>query len=135
MGEPEMVARRLVLVVEDDYDLRELEATCLESADYRVATAREGREALEKVAKEMPEVIFLDMRMPGMDGWAFAREFRARYKHGARIVVVTAAANGPTRASEVGAEGFLGKPFEVADLLEVAARQVAANRTARVPTS
>jgi urea transport system substrate-binding protein len=131
-----MGARRLILVVEDDDDLRELEATCLEGANYRVATAREGREALDKVAVEMPDVIFLDMRMPGMDGWAFTREFRSRYNHDAPIVVVTAAANGPTRATEVGAEGFLGKPFEVSELLEAAAHPPPpSNRTTRAPPS
>src|SRR5579859_3005734 len=98
-----MTARRLILIVEDDDDLRELEAACLEGANYRVVTAREGREALERVAAEMPNVIFLDMRMPGMDGWAFAREFRSRHNHNAAIIVVTAAANGPMRAIEVGA--------------------------------
>src|SRR4051794_8929091 len=70
--------RGLVLLIEDDDDLREAEVDILEGAGFRVVAARDGREALELVAREMPMVIFLDMRMPGMDGWTFAREFRAR---------------------------------------------------------
>jgi urea transport system substrate-binding protein len=130
-----MVARRLVLVVEDEDDLRELEATCLEGADYRVVTARDGRDALDKVAIEMPDVILLDMKMPGMDGWAFAREFRSRYDCDAPIVVVTAAANALTRANEVGADGFLGKPFEISELLEAAAHPAALRGSTRLPSS
>src|SRR5437762_6848437 len=102
----------LVLLVEDDDDLREVEAGLLERAGYRVVTAREGREALDLVDEEMPGVIFLDMKLPGMDGWAFAREFRARHDHQARIVVITAASNARRRAEEIAADGVLGKPFD-----------------------
>jgi CheY-like chemotaxis protein len=110
----------LILLVEDDDDLREVEVGILERAGFRVAAAREGGEALELVAREMPRVIFLDMRMPGMDGWAFAREFRARHDHGAPIVVITAAASAEKRAEEISADGALGKPFEARDFIKVA---------------
>jgi chemosensory pili system protein ChpA (sensor histidine kinase/response regulator) len=108
---------QLVMLVEDDDDLRDLEAMLLERAGYRVVTAREGEEALDRVAQEMPAMIFLDMRMPGMDGWTFAREFRARHDHGAPLVVVTAESNARTRAEEIRADGFLGKPFAAHELM------------------
>ena len=117
---------RPVMLIEDDDDLRELEAMLLERAGFRVVTAREGQEALERVAQEMPAVIFLDMRMPGMDGWAFAREFRALHDHSAPIVVITAAASADKRAEEITADGFLGKPFGAADLMTVARRYLSA---------
>jgi CheY-like chemotaxis protein len=110
----------LVLLVEDDDDLREVEVNILEEAGFRVASAREGREALEVVAREMPRVIFLDMRMPGMDGWAFAREFRALHNHQAPIVVPTAAPNANRRAEEIAADGVLRKPFEARKFIELA---------------
>lgn len=110
----------LILLIEDDDDLREVEVGILERAGFRVVSAREGGEALELVAREMPKVIFLDMRMPGMDGWAFAREFHARHDHGAPIVVVTAAASAEKRAEEISADGALGKPFEARDFIKVA---------------
>jgi CheY-like chemotaxis protein len=118
------VGTRLVLLVEDDDDLREVEAGILERAGYRVVTAREGYEALAAVATEMPGVIFLDMKMPGMDGWAFAREFRARHDHQAAIVVITAAASAERRAEEVSADGVLGKPFDATDFIRVAQRHL-----------
>lgn len=110
----------LILLVEDDDDLREVEMGILVRAGFRVAAAREGREALELCAREIPRLIFLDMRMPGMDGWAFAREFRARHDHSAPIVVITAEASAERRAEEIAAEGALGKPFVARDFIKVA---------------
>jgi two-component system, chemotaxis family, chemotaxis protein CheY len=123
-------AGELVLLVEDDDDLRELEATILARAGYRVMTAREGGEALDRVAVEMPRVIFLDMRMPGMDGWTFAREFRARHDHATPLVVVTAEACARTRAEEIGADGVLGKPFDATALMRAAQEHVGAEAAA-----
>lgn len=108
---------RAVLVVEDDIDLRGMVQLLLEGAGYRVLTAGEGGEALQKIAQEMPGLIVLDMKMPGMDGWEFAREFRARYDRRAPIVVLTAAEDARKRAEEIGAEDYLGKPFEIDELL------------------
>lgn len=106
-----------ILVVEDDPDLLALEEMILADAGYRVRTACDGRAALAHVAHEMPALVLLDMRMPGMNGWDFAREFRARYGRAAPIVVITAAENARARAEEIGAEGWLAKPFELDDVL------------------
>ena len=111
-----------VLVVEDDADLVALMELVLSDAGYRVRTAPEGTAALARVGEEMPGLILLDMRMPGMNGWEFAREFRARYGRAAPIVVVTAAENARARAAEVEADGWLSKPFEIDDVLRMVAR-------------
>ncbi len=113
-----------VLVVEDDGDLLGLVEMLLQDAGYRVRTASDGVQALERVSEEMPGLIFLDMRMPRMNGWEFAREFRARHGRACPIVVVTAAENAQLRAAEVEAEGWLAKPFELDDVLRMAARFV-----------
>lgn len=116
--------RKAVLVVDDDVDLLGMVAILLEEAGYRVITAGEGQEALQKVAQEMPGMILLDMKMPGMNGWQFAREFRARHNHRAPIVVLTAAEDARKRAEEIGAEGYLGKPFDIADVIRIVDRHV-----------
>jgi DNA-binding response OmpR family regulator len=113
-----------VLVVEDDLDLLGMLELVLEEMGYRVMTAREGGEALAKIAQEMPGVIFLDMKMPGMDGWEFAREFRAGYNRRAPIVVLTAAEDAHQHAEEIGAEDYLGKPFDIEDLLKKVERHM-----------
>jgi DNA-binding response OmpR family regulator len=116
------VSRDGVLVVEDDPDLLALMELVLSQAGHRVRTAPEGAAALARVAEELPGLIFLDMRMPGMNGWEFAREFRARHGRACPIVVVTAAENARERAEEIGADGWLAKPFDLDDVLQVAER-------------
>ena len=113
-----------VLVVEDDPDLVDLMAVILQDAGYRVATATDGLAALARVEAEMPSLILLDMRMPRMNGWEFAGEFRARWDRSCPIVVVTAAENARLRAEEIGADGWLEKPFELEDVIRVVERHL-----------
>ncbi len=114
--------RAPVLVVEDDPDLAGLLQMILADEGYAVETAANGAEALRNVAVRMPAVILLDMRMPVMNGWEFARAFAARYGHAAPIVVVTAAEDARARAEEIGADAWLAKPFDVDDVLRTVAR-------------
>lgn len=118
------MSRRGVLVVEDDPDLLALMELVLAQAGHRVRTAAEGTAALARAAEELPGLIFLDMRMPGMNGWDFAREFRARHGPACPIVVVTAAENARERAEEIGADDWLAKPFDLDDVLRVAERHL-----------
>ncbi len=106
-----------ILIVEDDPDLLDMMEIVLESAAYPVNRALNGQEALELTRSRMPGLILLDMKMPVMDGWEFASHFRQEFDASAPIVVVTAAADARLRAQEIGAQGFLAKPFEIDDLL------------------
>lgn len=116
---------RGVLVVEDDPDLLALVEMILRDAGHEVAVAADGAQALERVAARMPGVILLDMRMPVMNGWEFAREFRARHGRAAPIVVVTAAEDARARAQEIGADAWMEKPFDLDDVVRMVARFVA----------
>jgi len=58
-----------ILLVDDDPDVRIAVGTVLQSHDYRVVTARDGQEALEKLAQERPDLMILDLLMPRMDGF------------------------------------------------------------------
>lgn len=113
-----------VLVVDDDPDLRELVAEALEARGYLVERADNGIEALDRVAERLPQLILLDMRMPLMDGWAFARALHDKYGRTIPIVVVTAAEDSKLRAAEIGADADLGKPFQLSRLFEVVQRTV-----------
>jgi CheY-like chemotaxis protein len=117
-----MSRRSHILVVEDDPDMSEVIVWALRQAHYETVAAVNGRKALESVAAGMPALILLDMMMPVMDGWQFARELRARYEHPAPIIVVTAAEQAEHRAREIGADDCLSKPFELRDLLQAVAR-------------
>jgi len=113
----------LVLVVDDDPDILEAICDILGAEGYRVARARHGLEALERVEAERPALILLDLMMPVMDGVAFASALRRRGTLGSVPVVVISADSNPDRAVAVGARGFLAKPFDIDALLA----QVAAN--------
>ncbi len=119
-----MTGRRDVLVVEDDQDLVSLLEMVLLDAGHAVRTAADGLEALERVEEAMPGLILLDMRMPRMNGWEFTREFRARHDRACPIVVVTAAENAAARAREIGADGWLAKPFDLDDVLRAVERHL-----------
>ena len=122
VGEAGAVAAEHVLVVEDQRDIRDFVAYVLETEGYRVSTADNGLVALEHVAREHVDVVLLDMRMPVMDGWAFAQAYRERPGPHAPIVVLTAAQDAAKRAAQIQADDYLGKPFELDDLLNVVAR-------------
>jgi CheY-like chemotaxis protein len=106
-----------ILVVDDDRAIRQTLADILETEGYSVVQAANGAEALIQIGESLPRLILLDMRMPVMDGWQFARALK---RHGLRfpIIVITAAQNARQWAQEVEAQDFLAKPFELDDLVE-----------------
>lgn len=107
-----------VLVVEDDPDLAALEAELLEEHGHCVEVANNGREALAAVERAAPDLILLDMKMPVMSGREFVDEYRRAQPSPAPIVVVTAADDAQVRAAEVGASGWIAKPFDPDVLVE-----------------
>jgi CheY-like chemotaxis protein len=115
-----------VLIVDDDADMLEVMELVLRDAGYPTRSALNGRLALDAVANGMPRLILLDMLMPVMNGWQFAREFRARYGDEVPIVVATAAEHVRARSDGLDASDVLPKSFEVADLLRIVARHVPA---------
>ncbi len=115
---------KTVLVIDDEPDILELVGMVLQDEGYRVETAGHGLEALEIISSRMPDLILLDMKMPVMDGPAFAREFHARYDGGVPIVVITAAADALNQARDIGADDSVGKPFELDQLAKVVKRHL-----------
>lgn len=110
--------RPLVLVVDDDPDILEAISDILLVDGYRVAQARHGGEALERFAEERPTLVLLDLMMPVMDGVAFAQVLRSRRTRDARVPILVISADGtPERVAQVGAAGFLPKPFDIDALL------------------
>ena len=112
-----------ILVVDDDYAIRMAVSEILQFEGYSVATAANGAEALAAIERLKPSLVLLDMRMPVLDGWGFARALRER---GVQVptVIMTAAHDAAVWASEIGADGYLPKPFQIQELLDVVARHV-----------
>jgi CheY-like chemotaxis protein len=122
VGVPEPTRKGPILVVDDDPGIREFVELTLSDEGYEVKTAWHGAAALELAERFRPLVILLDMRMPVMDGWEFARQYRERPGPHAPIVVVTAARDAIARAAQIAADGVLPKPFRLQQLLDVVDR-------------
>ena len=116
---------RPVLVVDDDVAIRRVVAAALADEGYAVVQAADGNAALAAVRAAPPCLILLDLRMPGMDGWEFARRYRALPPPPgppAPLVCVTAAVDAAAWGAQVGAAATVGKPFDLDDLVAVVAR-------------
>ena len=103
----------LVLMVDDFQDNREMYAAYLRYAGFVVEEAVTGSEALEKAFATRPDVIVMDLSLPGMDGWEATRRLKAdsRTKHIPIVVVSGHALEGSVRgAREAGCDAFLKKP-------------------------
>ncbi len=107
----------LVLVVDDDPDILEAICDILGTESYRVARARNGLEALERVDAERPDVILLDLMMPVMDGVTFAQALRQRPAASDVPILIISADGNLQRAASVNARGYLAKPFDIDALL------------------
>lgn len=105
-------------MIEDELDIRRLIAYALGDEGYQVDEAPDGQTALELVGRQHPDIIILDMKMPGMDGWEFAKLYRERYGHQAPIIVLTAAQDAAQRGADVNAESYVPKPFDLDVLVE-----------------
>ncbi len=114
-----------VLIVDDNDDIREVLEMVLEQEGYVVSQACNGHEALNMAARAMPDLILLDMKMPVMNGWEFAAALRRAHPLRAPIVVLSAAEDARRRAAEIGAQGWVGKPFDLNDLLAAVRRNLA----------
>ncbi|MFH1721637.1 MAG: response regulator transcription factor [Candidatus Altiarchaeota archaeon] len=67
-----------IMVVDDDEDTVELISMILTDAGYKVETASGGQEALEKLEKDIPNLVLLDLMMPGMDGWTTLQKMKEK---------------------------------------------------------
>ncbi len=116
-------ADRLVLVVDDEADLLEIVRDRLEGAGYRVLTARDGLEALERARQARPGCIILDLKMPRLGGLEALGELR-REAPEAHVIILTGSPNRPLAEAcrARGADDFLLKPFDPAELLHCLTR-------------
>jgi CheY-like chemotaxis protein len=110
-----------VLIVDDDEDSREVLADLVRRAGYTVETARDGHEAIDRLHQFRPELIVLDVVMPGMDGAQF-RAHQRRNRDWIRIptVVMTGMTDEPVL--DVGVEDTLRKPVRPRDVLALVER-------------
>ena len=123
-----------VLIVEDDRQVRETVADYLASHGYEVAQAGDGAAMRKALAAAAPNLVLLDVRLPGEDGLQLARWLRER--HEVAIIMVTAAGEVIDRVVglEVGADDYIGKPFDLRELLARAKSVLRRGRAKASPT-
>ena len=113
-------ARRRVLVVDDSLTVRKFTTRLLTREGYAVTTARDGVDALRALGDHTPDAILLDIEMPRMDGFEFAKSVRndAQSAHIPIIMISSRTADKHrNRAAELGVDRFLGKPYQEDELL------------------
>ena len=108
-----------VLIIEDHPDMRELLTWQIELMGFTPISAGRGREGVEKALSEKPQLIIMDIMMPGMDGWEAARELRA-HSETREIPILAATAlfrdTDLKTCIEAGCNGYIVKPFTFQEL-------------------
>jgi CheY-like chemotaxis protein len=127
----EPLASRRILVVDDQGSIRDILRTALTEAGASVLEADGGATGLELAASERPELILLDIAMPGMNGWQVLERLRGTPET-AQIPVVLETSSGDfpsyEQARRNGVAAFISKPFRLADVVETCRRILAGAR-------
>jgi two-component system, OmpR family, alkaline phosphatase synthesis response regulator PhoP len=122
-----------IMVVEDDEELNEILHYNLSRAGYQVAQAWDGREAMEALQREPPDLLLLDIMLPSVDGWEICR-FMAATPGLAKIPIIIFTAKSARedfdQARQFNLAGFFTKPYATGDVL----RHVEKVLAARTPT-
>jgi DNA-binding response OmpR family regulator len=118
---------KTVLIVDDNEDLVQILGARLEAGGYRVLMALNGEEGIAKAEAEQPNLVLLDVMMPGMDGFEVLRRLKES-ERACQIPVVMLTARGETKlifkAEELGAADYIVKPCDGADLLRHVVRHI-----------
>ena len=111
-----------ILVVDDDPEIVTMLSTRLTKRGYRVSTANDGHRAIELAKRELPDLLLLDVMMPGKSGWEVARALKQDpVTQGIKIVMVTAIGEAVNEITSplYGADAHIDKPFEFERLEKV----------------
>jgi DNA-binding response OmpR family regulator len=116
MNAPQPMSR--LLIIEDELPMRTALQDCLEGEGYRVITAADGEQGLQRAIEQKPDLILLDIMMPRLDGYAVAAELR-RLGQTTPILMLTAKGHIEDRVAglDSGADDYLVKPFSTQELL------------------
>lgn len=110
-----------ILLVDDEPDIRVLTRMMLEKAGHSVVEAVNGEEGLEMLKKHRPDLILLDVMMPGMKGWKVCEKIKANKKTMNIPVVmftIRASEDSVKKSYECGADAHISKPFDIKELLD-----------------
>jgi two-component system, cell cycle response regulator DivK len=126
----------VILLVEDFADARDMYREYLEFSGFTVETACDGHEAIVKAHEHNPDLILMDLSLPGLDGWEATKRLRADPAT-AHLMIVALSAHALAadweRARQAGCDGFIAKPCLPQDLVNEMAGYLRGARTAGTP--
>lgn len=114
---------KTILIVEDEYDLQQTICSTLELEGYRTVCAGNGREALERVKAERPDLVLTDVMMPYLSGYDLVRAIR-KLPDGGTLPVILMSSIDPALHPRGDWNGVLAKPFSYEKLMESIAKLV-----------
>jgi CheY-like chemotaxis protein len=114
---------KTVLVVDDEPVLRTIVREILHEEGYAVIEAADGRVIPEILARQRPDLVLMDVMMPGVDGREAYRQLRSHPEHRDIPVVMMSAAIKP-HGLDPSIAGFVAKPFDISDLIELVTRLI-----------
>lgn len=119
---PDQRARPLILLADDDITIRSLVRLSLEGQGYDMIEAEDGEEALEQILVEAPDLVVLDVMMPGLTGWEITKYIRQREGYEQTLILMLTAVGEDVNAMTAplyGADHYLDKPFDTDEIARV----------------
>lgn len=113
---------RKILIVEDEESLLKLESILLTTRGYKVSGVTDGLKALEAIEKERPDLVLLDIMIPGIDGFEVCRRIKANPATAELPVIMLTAKKSSAdqaRGAEAGANAYMTKPFKSGKIIEI----------------
>lgn len=109
--------RTVVLLVEDDQNIVDLVRTNLIARGFEVIVSKSGADAAALLEADSPDIVLLDLMLPGLDGFELCRELRERSPVGIIVLSARRGENDKVRALNLGADDYMTKPFGIEELL------------------
>ena len=122
LSTPDQRERPLILLADDDLTIRSLVRMSLEGQGYDMIEAKDGEEALEQILIEAPDLVVLDVMMPGLTGWEITKYIRQREGYEGTLILMLTAVGEDVNAMTAplyGADHYLDKPFDTDEIAEV----------------
>jgi DNA-binding response OmpR family regulator len=112
--------QRTILLVDDDAEIRSAMQTALENLGYRILTAADGNRGAAMAERDAPDLVVVDMMMPGQSGLLLLEKLKGRHLEHPRVIMITANEGGRHRAhaESLGVDDYIRKPFALERLLD-----------------
>ncbi len=124
------MAKRKVLVVDDEQDVAQALKVRLKANGFNVVLASDSVQAFTMANKEKPDLIILDIMLPGGGGFVVAERLKlSQVTHRIPIIFLTGIPGGEEKAYQLGASGYVMKPYQPDELLETIQRALERNKT------